>query len=76
LCWAGNGAYWETMTTKRNEFKTADIKISVDREGFFDASHKYQGDLIVTGYYASRKEARQDAVKILKEIKEQALQAF
>jgi NADPH:quinone reductase-like Zn-dependent oxidoreductase len=36
----------------------------------------YQGDLIVTGYYASRAEARRDAVKILKEIKEQALQAF
>lgn len=58
--------------TTRNEFKTSDISITKDREGFFDASHKYQGDLIVTGYYADRAECRREAVRILKEMKEQA----
>lgn len=59
-------------TATRNEFKTSDISISKDREGFFDASHKYQGDLIVTGYYADRTECRRDAVRILKEMKQLA----
>jgi hypothetical protein len=59
-------------TAKHNEFKTSDISITKDREGFFNACHKYQGDLIVTGYYSDRAECRRDAVRILQEMKEQA----
>ena len=56
---------------KTNFWKTSDIKITKDREGFFDATHKHAGDLIVTGNFESRKECRQEAVRNLKELKEE-----
>jgi hypothetical protein len=54
----------------RNEWKTSDIRLTVDREGFFDASHKYQGDLLVTCYFPSRTEARRAAVAELMRLKQ------
>jgi hypothetical protein len=58
--------------TAASLWKTSDIKVSKDREGFFDASHKFQGDLLVSAYCADRAAARREAVAILKEMKEQA----
>lgn len=52
-----------------NEFKTSDIKISTDSVGCMTAEHAHQGILIDNNFYASRKECRQEAVKVLKEIK-------
>ena len=54
-----------------NSWLTSDIKISTDSAGYMDAVHKWQGLLIETGYYESRSECRRDAVKVLKERKEE-----
>tara|TARA_B100000809_G_scaffold1403_1_gene1603 strand:+ start:186 stop:470 length:285 start_codon:yes stop_codon:yes gene_type:complete len=56
-----------------NSWLTSDIKISTDSAGYMDAVHKWQGLLIETGYYESRSECRRDAVKVLKERKEEEL---
>ena len=56
-----------------NSWLTSDIKISTDSAGYMDAVHKWQGLLIETGYYLSRSECRRDAVKVLKERKEEEL---
>tara|TARA_B110000093_G_scaffold103674_1_gene111424 strand:- start:1145 stop:1327 length:183 start_codon:yes stop_codon:yes gene_type:complete len=52
-----------------NYWKTSDIKITKDSVGYFDATHKYAGSLIETGFYEDRNECRRDAVKILMEKK-------
>lgn len=53
-----------------NEFKTSDIKVNREADGCYSATHRFQGDLIVSMIYDSRTEARRDAVEVLKEIKE------
>ena len=53
-----------------NDFLTRDIKISTDSAGAMTAKHKFQGLLVDSVFYASRKECRTDAVDILKEMKE------
>ena len=52
-----------------NYWKTSDIKISTDSAGFMTATHKWQGTLIDSGYYESRKQCRADAVDVMKELK-------
>ena len=59
----------ETEQNIMNEFKTSDIKISTDSVGCMTAEHAHQGILIDGNFYASRKECRQEAVEVLKEIK-------
>ena len=54
----------------RNEFKTSDIKVSRDADGCYSATHKYQGDLVVSMIYDSQMETRREAIEVLKEIKE------
>lgn len=57
------------MPKNINIWKTSDIRVTKDREGFFDATHKYQGALIVSGYYPDHAAARRAAVVELKELK-------
>lgn len=57
--------------SKTNHFKTSDIKISTDSTGMMTATHKFQGTLDDGTYHASRAECRRQAVKTLKEMKEQ-----
>jgi hypothetical protein len=55
-----------------NLWKTSDIKISKDSQGYFTCTHKYQGVLIDFDYFESRTEARRAAVEELKFLKEEA----
>lgn len=52
-----------------NHWKTSDIKIATDSAGYMTATHKWQGVLIDSEYYESRKLCRRDAVEVLKEAK-------
>ena len=54
-----------------NDYLTSGIKISTDSAGCMTAEHTMQGLLIDGSFYASRKECRAAAVKVLKEMKEQ-----
>ena len=45
-----------------NEFKTADIRLSKDSQGMYEASHKMQGYLYDWSYFESRAEARKAAL--------------
>lgn len=57
-------------TQTRNYWKTSDIKVTTDPDGCFSATHRWQGDLVVSMIYKDRNEARREAVKTLKEMKE------
>ena len=54
-----------------NDFLASGIKISTDSAGCMTAEHTMQGLLIDGSFYASRKECRAAAAKVLKEMKEQ-----
>ena len=53
-----------------NKFLTSDIKLHKDSQGNYEAKHKYQGYLYECEYFDTRAEARNEAVIILKELKE------
>ena len=55
------------MKTK-NYWKTSDISLHKDSQGAYDAEHTYQGTLFEMEFFNNRREARQEAVKILKEL--------
>lgn len=57
---------------KKNYYLTSDIRLSRDSQGCFSATHKFQGLLIDSNYYDSSKAARQAAVGVLKEKKEES----
>lgn len=57
--------------TKVNRFKTSDIKLHKDSQGEYTARHGYQGYLYENSYFETRTEARQEAVRLLKELKEE-----
>ena len=61
----------EGNTKMSNDYLTSGIKISTDSAGCMTAEHTMQGLLIDGSFYASRKECRAAAVKVLKEMKEQ-----
>ena len=50
----------------KNDYKTSDIRISKDSAGLYDASHKFQGYLYEGAIFASRTEARREAVRLLR----------
>jgi hypothetical protein len=60
------------MAKSFNHWLTSDIKLHVDSVGCYDATHAYQGTLIDSDFYPSRAAARREAVKILREMKEDA----
>tara|TARA_R110000824_G_C15036940_1_gene659977 strand:+ start:217 stop:426 length:210 start_codon:yes stop_codon:yes gene_type:complete len=62
------------MTT--NEYKTSDIKLTKDSQGYFTADHKNQGELYEHCYFGTRAEARRAAVEELNEIKENGKSDF
>ena len=53
-----------------NDYLTSGIKISTDSAGCMTATHTEQGLLIDGSFYASRKECRAEAVKVLMDMKE------
>ena len=55
---------------KTNFFRTADIRLSKDSQGYYTATHKHQGTLYEDVYYDDRGEARRAAVEDLKYAKE------
>ena len=57
--------------TKTNYWLTSDIKIHTDSMGCMTAEHSYAGTLIDADFYESRTDCRREAVKILKEKKEE-----
>lgn len=54
-----------------NGWLVSDITMTTDSEGFISAEHKYQGDLIIDGYYDSQADCKRDAVNVLKDKKEE-----
>ena len=55
---------------KINRYRTADIRLTKDSQGFYDARHLYQGVLYEWVYFSTRAEARRAAVEELKNLKE------
>jgi hypothetical protein len=55
------------MNESKKYFKTSDIRISKDSVGFYEASHKFQGHLYEGVSFASRTDARREAVRLLRE---------
>jgi len=53
-----------------NTFKTSEIKISKDSQDYYTATHPFHGVLVDSTYFASRTEARREAVENLMDIKE------
>lgn len=51
-------------------FKTSDIRLHKDSQGFYEASHKYAGRLFDYEYFDTRQNARRAAVDELKHAKE------
>tara|TARA_R110002167_G_scaffold288743_2_gene493769 strand:+ start:268 stop:486 length:219 start_codon:yes stop_codon:yes gene_type:complete len=58
------------MTTTENQFKTSDIRLRKDSQGYYYAEHKNQGQLYDFCYFFNRKDARRAAVEELQYIKE------
>lgn len=50
-----------------NCWKTSDIKICKDSQGYYSAHHTYAGLLFETEYYPDRNSARRQAVGVLRE---------
>jgi hypothetical protein len=55
-----------------NKHKSTDIRIHKDSVGCYTATHKFQGVLIEDVFYDDRNECRREAVRVLKELKDQA----
>lgn len=53
-----------------NRYLTSEIKLHKDSQGNYEATHKRQGTLFESEYFDTRTEARREAVRLLKEIKE------
>lgn len=61
------------MTTTKNYYKTSDIRIAKDSQGFYEATHRYQGNLYDYTPFNSRTEARRYAVEALREKQQEAI---
>jgi len=55
---------------KINRYKTSDIRLHKDSQGYYEAKHMFQGVLYESEYFENRNEARQEAVNVLNELKD------
>jgi hypothetical protein len=58
-----------TTPRKFNYWRTADIRVTRDGAGFYNARHKFQGYLYESEIFQDRNEARRGAVEALNDKK-------
>jgi len=59
------------MRRKPNYWRTADVRLHRDSQGYYEATHPYAGTLFESDYFETRAQARSEAVRILRQKKQE-----